>query len=135
MCLLEKSLSKSLFFSSKKYFISLLLHYFHSFCITVISFRLSSFLPVYCHSFCIIVNPSKLMSFLLNCFPSFHIIVIPSKLLPCQIFVILNSFCTLPYPKGEKIVRQSLLYLQVFCIVLTKNFIYIKNTFCFLLQL
>ena len=30
-----------------------------------------------------------------------QIIVIPSKLLPFQIFVILNSSCTLPYPKGE----------------------------------
>ena len=37
-------------------------------------------------------------------------IVIPSWLLS---FVILNSSCTLPYPKGEKIGWQSRPYLQV----------------------
>ena len=33
--------------------------------------------------------------------------------MPFQIFVILNSSCTLPYLKGEKIGRQSGPYLQV----------------------
>ena len=73
----------------------------------VIPSALLSFLPYYCHSLGIIVIPSVLVSFLPN-------IVIPSKLLPFQIFVILNSSCTLPYPKGEKIGRQSGPYLRVF---------------------
>ena len=60
-----------------------------------------------CHSFQIIVIPSRLLSFLPN-------IVIPSKLLPFEIFVILNTSCTLPYPKGEKIGRQSRPYLRVY---------------------
>ena len=67
----------------------------HSFRIIVIPSVLLSFLPDYCHSFQIIVIPSRLVSFLPN-------IVIPSELLPFQIFVILNSSSTLPYPKGEK---------------------------------
>ena len=40
----------------------------------------------------------------------FRIIFIPSEVLS---FVILNSSCTLPYPKGEKIGHQSRPYLQV----------------------
>ena len=63
--------------------------------ITVILSGLLSFLPDYCHSFQIIVIPSNLVSFLLN-------IVIPFQLLPFQKIVILNSFSTLPYPKGQK---------------------------------
>ena len=59
-----------------------------------------------CHSFCIIVIPSVLVSSLPN-------IVIRSELLSFQIFVILNSSSTLPYPKGEKISRQSQPYLRV----------------------
>ncbi len=74
---------------------SFLPHYCHSFHITVIPSELLSFLPDYCHSFQIIVIPSGLVSFLPN-------IVIPSKLLPFQIFVILNSSSTLPYPEGEE---------------------------------
>jgi hypothetical protein len=45
------------FFSSKKYFMSFLPRYCHSFRITVIPSRLLSFLPYYCHSFRIIVIP------------------------------------------------------------------------------
>ena len=49
---------KNIFFS-KKYFMSFLPHYCHSFRITVIPSVLLSFLPDYCHSFCISVIPSK----------------------------------------------------------------------------
>ena len=87
---------------------SFLPNYCQSFRITVIHFVLLSFISYYCHSFRIIVILSVLLSFLPN-------IVIPSKLLslPLPIFVILNSSCTLPYPKGEKIGRQSRPYLRV----------------------
>jgi hypothetical protein len=68
---------------------------------------LLSFLPDYCHSFQIIVIPSRLVSFLPN-------IVIPSKLLPFQIFVILNSSSTLPYPKGEKNGHRRWPFMRVF---------------------
>ena len=78
----------------------------HSFRIIVIPSVLLSFLPYYCHSFRIIVIPSVLVSFLPN-------IVIPSKLLPFQIFVILNSSSTLPYPKGEKNGHQRWPYMRV----------------------
>ena len=67
---------------------SFLLHYFHSFRIFVIP-------SGFCHSFHISVIPSGLLPFL------------PSELLSFQIFVILNSSCTLPYPKGEKSGRRS----------------------------
>ena len=63
-------------------------------------FVLLSFLLYYCHSFWIIVISSKLLSIL-------PYITIPSKLLPFQIFCIQNSSGTLPYPKGEKVGRQS----------------------------
>ena len=79
----ERFKPKNLFFS-KKYFMSFLPHYCHSFCITVIPSGLLSFLPDFCHSFRIIVIPSLLVSLLPN-------IVIPSELLPFQIFVTLNS--------------------------------------------
>ena len=79
----------------------------------VIPSVLLSFLWYYCHSFRIIVIPSILVSFLPYFCHSFRIIVIPSELLPFQTFVILNSSCTLPYLKGEKIGRQSGPYLQV----------------------
>ena len=92
---------------SKKYFMSFLPHQCHSFHISVIPSVLLSFLPDYFHSFRITVIPSVLVSFLLN-------VVIPSELLPFQIFFILNSSGTLPYPKGEKIGQQSRPYLQVF---------------------
>ena len=49
---------KNIFFS-KKYFMSFLPHYCHSFRITVIPSVLLSFLPDYCHSFRISVIPSK----------------------------------------------------------------------------
>jgi hypothetical protein len=61
------------YFVSKKYFMSFLPYYCHSFRITVIPYILLSFLPDYCHSFRISVIPSVLVSFLPN-------IVIPSKL-------------------------------------------------------
>jgi hypothetical protein len=44
---------------------------------------------------------------------SFRIIVISSESLPSQIFVILNSSCTLTYPKSEKISRESRSFLRV----------------------
>ena len=47
------------FFFSKKYFMSFLPHYCHSFHSTVIPSRLLSFLPDQCHSFHITVIPSK----------------------------------------------------------------------------
>ena len=47
------------FFFSKKYFMSFLPHYCHSFRITVIPSGLLSFLPYYCHSFRISVIASK----------------------------------------------------------------------------
>ena len=60
------------FFFSKKYFMSFLPHYCHSFRITVIPSGLLSFLPDYCHSFRISVIPSeychsfRILSFLPN---------------------------------------------------------------------
>ena len=58
----ETSERKNIFFS-KKYFISFLLHYCHSFHSTVIPSGLLSFLPDYCHSFRISVIPSKYCHF------------------------------------------------------------------------
>ena len=63
-------------------------------------------LPDYCHSFRIFVILSGFLSFLPICH-AFRIIAF-------QIFVILNSSSTLPYPKGEKIGRQSRPYLRVY---------------------
>ena len=74
-------------FFSKKDFMSFFLHNSNPFRITFISSWSISFLQYYCHSF--------------------RIIVIPSKSLPFQIFVILNSSCTFPYPKGEEIGRAA----------------------------
>ena len=82
----------------------------------VIPSILLSFLPDYCHSFRIIVIPSILVSFLPNYCHSFRITVIPSKLLPFQIFVILNSSSTLPYPKGEKNGHRRWPYMRVLLI-------------------
>ena len=79
----------------------------HSFRIIVIPSGLPSFLPDFCHSFLIFVIPSGFLSFLPN-------IVIPSELLPFQIFVILNSSGTLPYPKGEKNGHRRWPYMRVF---------------------
>ena len=78
----------------------------HSFLIIVIPSVLLSFLPDYCHSFRIIVVPSILVSFLPK-------IVILSELLLFQIFFILNSSSTLPYPKGEKNGHQRWPYMRV----------------------
>jgi hypothetical protein len=72
-----------------------------------------SFLPHYCHSFHITVIPSIFLSFLPDLCHSFQISVIPSKVLPFQIFVILNSSNTLPYPKGEKNGHQRWPYMRV----------------------
>ena len=47
------------FFSSKKYLVSFLLYYCHSFCIIVIPSVLLSFLLYYCNSFQIIVIPNS----------------------------------------------------------------------------
>ena len=97
--------AKKIFFFQKNT-LSYLPHYCHSFHSTVIPSGLLSFLPDYCHSFQIIVIPSRLVSFLPN-------IVIPSELLPFQIFVTLNSYCTLPYPKGEKNGHRRWPYMRV----------------------
>ena len=105
--------AKNIFFF-KKYFVSFLPHYCHSFRITVIPSGLLSFLPDYCHSFQIIVIPSRLVSFLPN-------IVIPSELLPFQIFVTLNSSGTLPYPKGEKNGHRRWPYMRVSSKFLTQG--------------
>ena len=86
---------KRIFFS-KKYSMGFLPHHCHSFRNTVILSRFLSFLPDYCHSF--------------------RIIVILSESLPFQICVILNSSCTLPYPKDEKIGPQRRPYLRVYVI-------------------
>ena len=82
-------------FEPKKYFFFQKNTLCHSFRISVIPSTLLSFFLDYCHSFKIIVIPSDLVSFLLN-------IVIPFQLLPFKKIVILNSSCTLPYPKGQK---------------------------------
>ena len=95
------------YFFHKKYFMSFLPHQRHSFRTTVIPSRFLSFFPDFCHSFQTIVIPSGLVSFLLN-------IVIPSKLLPFQIFVILNTSGTLPYPKGEKNGHRRWPYMRVY---------------------
>ena len=83
---------KNIFFQ-KKYFMSFLPPYCHSFRITVIPSILLSFLPHYCHSFRSIVIPSVLVSFLPN-------IVIPSELF--RELQILPSSKSFPYPTGEK---------------------------------
>jgi hypothetical protein len=93
--LIGETFEQKVFFS-KKYF--------------VIPSTLLSFLPYYCCSFCIIVIPSALVSFPPNYCHSFRVIVIPSELL---LLIILNSSCTLPYPKGGKIGWQSRPYLRV----------------------
>ena len=101
---------KQIFFFNKILYVipsallSFLPYYCHSFWIFVIPSGFLSFFPDFCHSFQTIVIPSGLVSFLLN-------IVIPSKLLPFQIFVILNSSSTLPYPKGEKNGNQRWPYM------------------------
>ena len=112
---------------------SVLQHYWHSFRITVIPFVLLSFLLYYCHSFRIIVIPSLLVAFLLN-------IVIPSKLLPFQIFFILNSSKSFPYPKGEKNGQLWWPYMQmifeliktfwIFCIFTFMNKIVFIRSMC-----
>ena len=90
---------------SKKYFMSFLPHYCHSFRITVIPSVLLSFLPYYCHSFRIIVIPSVLVSFLPN-------IVIPSELF--RELHILTSSKRFPYLKGEKNGHQRWPYMRVY---------------------
>ena len=93
--------------------------YFFQKILYVIPSTLLSFLPDYCHSFRIFVILSGFLSFppnfvILSEFLSFlQNIVIPSELLQFQIFFSLNSSSTLPYPKGEKICRQSRPYLRV----------------------
>ena len=85
-------LSAPQFFFSKKYFMSFLPHYFHTFHTTVIPSRLLSFLLYYCHSFRIIVIPSKLFREL----------------------QILTSSKSFPYPKGEKNGHRRWPYMRVF---------------------
>merc|ERR1712008_49863 len=103
--LIGVTFKKNIFFS-KEYFMSFLPYYCHSLRIFVIPSGFLSFLPDLCHSFQICVIPSRFVSFLSN-------FVIPSKLIPFQIFVILNSFNTLPYPKGEKNGHRRWPYMQV----------------------
>ena len=80
---------------NQKNTLSFLLHYCHSFRITVISSGLLSFLPYQSHSF-------RILSFLLN-----YCHYLSSWI---------RSSGTLPYPKGEKIGRQSRPYLRV-CLI------------------
>ena len=76
---------QKIYFFSKKYFMS--------------------FLPHYCHSFRIIVIPSVLVSFLPN-------IVIPSELLFREL-QILNSSKSFPYLRGKKNGHRRWLYMRV----------------------
>ena len=92
------------YFFSKKYSMSFLPHYCHSFHSTVIPSGLLSFLPDYCHSFRIIVIPSVLVSFLPN-------IVIPSELF--RELHILTSSKSFPYPKGKKNGHRRWPYMRV----------------------
>ena len=85
----------------------------HSLRIIVIPYILLSFFPDYCHSFRVIVIPSGLLSFLPDYYHSFRISVIPSELLTFQIFVILNSSSSLPYPKGEKNGHRRWPYMRI----------------------
>ena len=89
--LIGERFEPKIFFFSKKYFMSFLPHYCHSFRITVIPSVLLSFLPDFCHSFRIFVIPSKFLSFLLK-------IVIPSVLL---------SFCLAQISAGTLLGRFS----------------------------
>jgi hypothetical protein len=123
---LENHLGPPFFFQKNTLCYSFKMHYCHSFHITVIPSGLLSFRPYYCHSFCISVIPSISVSFLPNIvIPSISVsflpnIVIPSASLPFQIFVILNSSCTLPYPKVKKVGQQSRPFLRVIYNFLTK---------------
>ena len=105
------------FIFSKRYFMSFLPNYCHSFRIAVIPSVLLSFLPDYCHSFRIIVIPSRLLSFLPN-------IVISSELF--RELKILTSSKTYPYPKGEKNGHRRWPYMRVLINILAsamKNYI------------
>ena len=57
--LIGVTFEQKILFFSKKYFMSFLPHYCHSFRITVIPSGLLSFLPDYCHSFRISLIPSE----------------------------------------------------------------------------
>ena len=60
-----------------------------------------SFLPHYCHSFCTTVIPSVFLSFLLDCFHSFQIRIYK---------YVLTSSKSFPYPNGEKNSHRSYSY-------------------------
>jgi hypothetical protein len=75
--------------------LSFLLHYCHSFYITVIPSGLLSFFPDYCHSFCISCHSFQIFSFLPNYCHQFwdYLLVFQNMLAPSS-----KSF---PYLKGE----------------------------------
>ena len=52
--LIGETFERKIYFFSKKYFMSFLPHYCHSFHITVIPSGVLSFLPYYCHSFVLV---------------------------------------------------------------------------------
>ena len=79
------------YFFSKKYPMSFLPHYCHSFHSTVIPSGLLSFLPDYCHSFRISVIPSELFREL----------------------QLLTSSKSFPYPKGKRNGHQRWPYMRV----------------------
>ena len=71
------------YFFSKKYFMSFLPHYCHSFRTTVIPSGFLSFLPDFCHSFQISVIPSKLCHSLIAAYNSRH----GEKCFPSYVFI------------------------------------------------
>ena len=97
----------------------------HSFCISVIPFVLLSFLPNCGHSFGIGVIPSELLSFLPYychsfqilsflpnyCHSSISLAFLLNYILSFQIFVILSSSYTLPYPRARKLAGHFCEYL------------------------
>ena len=89
--------AKNIFFFSKKYFMSFLPHYCHSFHSTVIPSGLLSFLPDYCHSFRISVIPSEYCH-------SFGII-------QRQMLTSSKNFL---YPRGEKNGHRRWPYMRVY---------------------
>ena len=89
------SFSKKILYVIPSTLFSFLPYYCHSFRITVIPSVSLSFLPYYCHSF-------RIFSFLPYYCHSFRILSFLPNYYHFEIFVILNSSSTLPYPKGEK---------------------------------
>jgi hypothetical protein len=109
----ERFKPKNIFFQ-KKYPMSFLPHYCHSFRITVILSGLLSFLPYYCHSFSISVIPSKYCH-------SFQII---------QRITNSNYFQKLPIPEGrEKWPPEVAINASIFklCAAIWQDFGHFRN--------